>query len=185
MNKKEELIDSKLILEYQSGNGKALALLVKRWHKSFCNKAFWVVKDADLAKDIAQDSWNVVIDKIDRLKNPNSFGSWALRIVYNKSLDVINANKRNNKALEDYKYEQNELVIEDENDTENLKNTLLKSIKELPQHQQVVIRLFYLQDYSLKEISDILNISVGTAKSRLFHAREKLKQTLKNKNYEN
>ncbi|MFI1771497.1 RNA polymerase sigma factor [Thalassobellus citreus] len=185
MNKKEQLIDSKLILEYQSGNGKALTLLVKRWHKLFCNKAFWVVKDADLAKDIAQDSWKVIINKIDRLKNPNSFGSWALRIVYNKSLDVINENKRKTKVLEDYKYEQNELVIEDENDTENLKNTLLKSIKELPQHQQVVIRLFYVQDYSLKEISDILNISVGTAKSRLFHAREKLKQTLKNKNYEN
>ena len=64
MNKKEQLIDSKLILEYQSGNGKALNMLIKRWHKSFCNKAFWVVKDADLAKDIAQDSWSTIINKI-------------------------------------------------------------------------------------------------------------------------
>tara|TARA_R110002050_G_scaffold24083_2_gene64239 strand:+ start:28754 stop:29311 length:558 start_codon:yes stop_codon:yes gene_type:complete len=185
MNKKEQLIDEKLILEYQSGNGKALALLVKRWHKLFCNKAFWIVKDADLAKDIAQDSWKVIIGKIDELKNLNSFGSWALRIVYNKSLDVLNANKKKSKAIEAYKYQQDEIINDDENDTENLKRTLLKLIKELPQHQQVVIRLFYLEDYSLKEISNILKISVGTAKSRLFHAREKLKTTLKNIHYEN
>jgi len=185
MNKKDQLIDGKLVLEYQSGNGKALAVLVKRWHKLFCNKAFFVAKDADIAKDIAQDSWNVIINKIDKLKNPDSFGSWALRIVYNKSIDVINANKRKGKVIEAYKYEQDELANDDENDLKNVKDLLLKTIKKLPQHQQDVIRLFYLEEYSLKEISAILNISVGTTKSRLFHAREKLKETLKNKNYEN
>ncbi len=185
MNKKECLIDEKLIIEYQSGNAKALTLLVKRWHKLFCKKAFWVVKDADLAKDIAQDSWNVIIRKIHELKNPKSFGSWALRIVYNKSLDAINANKRKSKIIKTYIYQQDEIVNEDENDNENLKSKLLKSIKELPQSQQVVIRLFYIEDYSLKEISNILNISLGTTKSRLFHAREKLKITLKSINYEN
>jgi len=185
MNKEEQLIDSKLVLEYQSGNGKALAILVKRWHKLFCNKAFFVVKDADVAKDIAQDSWKIIIDKIDKLKNPDSFGSWALRIIYNKSIDFINTNKRKNKAIEAYKYEQDTHVNDDENDLKSVKDVLLKAIKKLPQHQQVVIKLFYVEDYSLKEISDILNITVGTAKSRLFHAREKLKETLKNKNYEN
>jgi len=45
--------------------------------------------------------------------------------------------------------------------------------------QQMVIKLFYTEEYSLKEISKTLNISVGTTKSRLFHAREKLKQILK------
>ena len=61
---------------------------------------------------------------------------------------------------------------------------LLKAIKKLPEQQQIVIRLFYVEDYTLKEISEILNISIGTAKSRLFHAREKLKLILKNRNYE-
>ena len=56
MNIKEAIIDGNLVLEYQSGNVKALATLVKRRHKQFCEKAFWILKDADLAKDIAQDS---------------------------------------------------------------------------------------------------------------------------------
>ncbi|WP_452599421.1 RNA polymerase sigma factor [Pontimicrobium sp. MEBiC01747] len=44
--------------------------------------------------------------------------------------------------------------------------------------------MFYVQDYSLKEISNVLDVSVGTIKSRLFHARERLKLILKHNNYE-
>ena len=79
---KENISDSDLVLEFQSGNKEALNQLVKRWHKTFCKKAYWLVKDADIAKDIAQDSWGVIIKKIDTLKKIESFGSWALRIVY-------------------------------------------------------------------------------------------------------
>ncbi len=52
-------------------------------------------------------------------------------------------------------------------------------IRVLPKDQQVVLRLFYTEEYSLKEISEILEISVGAVKSRLFHARERLKISLK------
>lgn len=180
MNKKQRLRDCKLILDYQSGNTDALSILVQHWHKTFCDKAYWLVKDADVAKDIAQDSWGVIISKIGQLKNPESFGGWALRIVYTKSINWINSNKRLHQNLENYKYEQEIIDLERTDDT-LIKEALLKMIKTLPENQQVVIRLFYLQEYSLKEISDILNISVGTAKSRLFHAREKLKGILKKK----
>ncbi|MCF7560901.1 RNA polymerase sigma factor [Sabulilitoribacter multivorans] len=178
-------IDGGLVKAYLADDRKALAVLVKRWHKSFCEKAYWLVKDADVAKDIAQDSWRTIIDKIDRLNNPESFGSWAMRIVYTKSLDWINTKKRKENHLNTYKYEQELESIETVAEDENLRQKLLSTLKTLPEHQQVVIKLFYVQDYSLKDISGLLNISVGTAKSRLFHAREKLKLILKNRNYEN
>lgn len=178
MNKKSKITDELLIKQYQSGNKKALALLVKKWHKQFCNKAFWLVKDADLAKDIAQESWRTIIKKLDQLKEPKYFGSWALRIVYTKSLDVINANNKTRKHLENYYYSKQ--VEEKQNNADNNSNQkLLKAVYTLPEHQQTVIRLFYVQDYSLKDISDILGVSVGTVKSRLFHARERLKLILK------
>ncbi|MFD1162418.1 RNA polymerase sigma factor [Hwangdonia seohaensis] len=178
--KKDKTIDAMLVTQYLSGHASALTELVKRWHKLFCEKAFWLVKDADVAKDIAQESWKTIIDKIDKLKDPNSFGSWALRIVYTKAIDYINSNNRTRDNMEHYKYEQDTLDVENETD-EALKKALLKAINNLVEHQQTVIKLFYVEDYSLKEISAILNISVGTAKSRLFHAREKLKDTLKEK----
>lgn len=66
--RKEKTLDGILVQEFQSGNKKALTKLVKRWHKTFCEKAYWIVKDADVAKDIAQDSWRVIINKIEDLK---------------------------------------------------------------------------------------------------------------------
>jgi RNA polymerase sigma factor (sigma-70 family) len=56
---------------------------------------------------------------------------------------------------------------------------LLRAIPELTNDQQQVLRLFYTENYALNEISEMLNISVGTVKSKLFHAKEKLKTILK------
>lgn len=172
-------IDAELVIKFQSGDKVALALLVKRWHLKFCKKAHWIVKDADLSKDIAQESWRIIIDKIKDLKEPQKFGTWAVRIVCSKSLDAIRATTKERQKKEKYTIERKAETVEVKNDNEALKKALLKAIKALPNHQQYVIQLFYVEEYSLKEISELLNISIGTTKSRLFHAREKLKQQLK------
>ena len=182
--KTEEHIDETLVVAFKAGDQKALTVLVKRWHKLFCEKAYWMVKDKDVAKDIAQDSWSTIINKIDALKEPKQFKYWAYRIVCNKSTDWLrlNAKKRNNSI--DYEID---IKNEDTNYSENeqLKQLLLKTVNDLPPNQKVVIKLFYLESYSLKQISNLLDISVGTTKSRLFHAREKLKTILKHNYYEN
>lgn len=183
MKKPEYKSDSFLVTDFQSGNSEALVILVKRWHKSLCKKAFWIIKDSDAAKDIAQECWDVVIQNITDLKDPSSFGVWISRIVYRKSLDVLRTNKRIYAKKEIYKYEQQFDIDNEEDDNFNEK-LLSNAIRNLPSSQQLVIRLFYLEDYSLKEISISLNIPTGTVKSRLFKARETLKLTLKNRTYE-
>lgn len=178
--------DKDIVLKVQSGYKQEIAELVRRWHKPFCEKAYWLVKDADVAKDIAQESWTVIIDKIYQLEKPERFGSWALRIVCNNSMDWLNKTSRTRNHLNQLEKEQETVVvIDDKNDNTLIKFKLLDAIKKLPMHQQEVLRLFYTEDCSLKEVSKILNISVGTAKSRLFHSREKLKKLLKHYTYEN
>ena len=172
--------DGDLIRSYLDGNDKALKLLIEKWHLQFCKKALWIVKDADLAKDIAQDTWQVIIHKIPKLKEPDKFGSWGLRIVCNKSIDVLNKKNRERLHLTEYQYEQQEEGV-DYNAHLDLKKQLGLVVKRLPTNQQVVLNLFYLESYSLKQIAELLNISTGTAKSRLFYAREKLKAIVKNK----
>jgi len=176
--------DSQLIREYREGDKQSLALLVKRWHKEFCLKAFYVVKDAEDAKDIAQDSWRTILDKIDDLEKPERFRSWSMRIVYTKSIDLLRYKQKNlhfNKSYENYVKELGHSNVDDN----RIKEVLKKSIQLLPIAQQTVLKLFYLQEYTLKEIAEILTIKYGTVKSRLFHARETLKTILKNKYYEN
>lgn len=182
--KKDKRIDAKLIEAYQSGNTEAFAKLVKRWHLTFCKKAFWIVKDADLAKDIAQETWQVVIKNLTNLKEPHKFGSWALRIVCNKSIDILNSKNRERIDLKQFQNEQHDVNLP-YHENQDLKTQLGFAIKGLPKNQQLVLNMFYLESYSLKQIAEILNISAGTAKSRLFYAREKLKSLLKHINYEN
>ncbi len=176
-NNKEES-DAQLILRYQSGEKNAFAMLVGRWHKEFCHRANWIVRDADKAKDIAQESWKVIFNKLNDLKDPESFAGWAMRIVYRKSIDSTRRDSKEQSHYNEYKIKLSESSTS-ETTTTDRKPQLLKEIKSLPDKQQLVLKLFYLEEYSLNEISKMLSLSVGTVKSRLFHARETLKNKLK------
>lgn len=178
MYTKNHISDGTLVTRYVQGDQAALAMLVKRFHKTFCEQAYWIVKDADAAKDIAQDSWNLIINKIHTLKEPERFKSWALRIVHRKALDWTKGVSKESKHQEAYQVTKSIQDIPSE-DRSSLQQKLLNAIQELPIHQQQVIQLFYVHENSLKEVSEIIQISEGTAKSRLYHAREKLKTILK------
>jgi RNA polymerase sigma-70 factor (ECF subfamily) len=186
MKKTGQLSDVTLVANYQSGDKSALPILVKRWHLKFCKFAFWIVKDADVAKDIAQESWTAIMIKIHDLKEPEKFKSWAISIVNRKAIDWIRTKNRENNKLVKF-YNENPKVQESNvfEDNQKLKLLILNSINALSNEHQTVVKLFYTESYTLKEISEILEISIGTAKSRLFHAREKLKLILKHRNYEN
>ena len=75
-------------------------------------------------------------------------------------------------------------MADSNSDTDNVLLILRSSIRDLPKKQQQILNLFYLEEFSIKQVSEILNISTGTVKSRLFTAREKLKTILKDRNYE-
>ena len=108
----------------------------------------------------------------------NSFGSWAQMIVYRKAIDWTKAQQRERKILNELSKEP-QIIETVSEEREQLKLKIVQAVNDLPANHQVVIKLFYVEAYSLKEISELLNIGVGTAKSRLFHAREKLKTILK------
>lgn len=180
MKNLDKITDKELVLAYQAGNKDVLTLLVKKWHVQFCKLAFYYVKDADISKDIAQESWQVILSNLDKLENPSRFKSWSISIVNRKAIDFLRANKRVEKKHQQFYEEKTKVIINNEVDNkDDLKIKLLKAIQKLSIEQQLVIRLFYTESYSLKEISDLLKISVGTTKSRLFNAREKLKTILK------
>jgi len=182
MKELNQFSDSELVLEYQAGNKKALTVLVERWHYKFCKQAYWYSKRRAEAKDIAQESWKVIMVKLMDLKDPNKFGYWALSIVCRKAID---ASRKKSKTFEKQQiYHQSLNVKTHKNEAKYDAKKIVFAIKKLPNNQQIVLRLFYTENYSLVEISELLNVSKGTVKSRLFYAREKLKSILKSINYE-
>lgn len=166
-----KIFDGLLLLQYRSGKKKALSLLVNKYHNKLCKHSYWCTYDIDDSKDIVQDCWSTVINNIDKLKEPNLFGSWVFRIVTRKSLDFVRKQKRDLGKLKQFGL--TDKVSENKGDKEQVIQKLFNAIQTLPKEKQMILRLFYIEQYSLKEISSILNVSEGTVKSRLFHSREK------------
>ena len=182
MSIKNQGSDADLVVSLQQGDKAALVPLVKKWHKLFCDTSYWLVKDRDAAKDIAQESWLIIIHKIGTLKEPKQFKFWAYRIVCNKSTDWLRLQSKSQKRTVRKAIEmESDGDVDDYSERAYVKQKLLKAIQALPIAQKDIIKLFYIESYSLKQISALLHISVGTAKSRLFHAREKLKKELNTK----
>ena len=179
MSKQHPISDQHLIERIASGNTKPVTLLVEKWHVEFCHRAHYILKDADLAKDVVQKSWLSILGGLHALKEPRSFKTWAFRIIYNKSIDAL---RHRMKAMEHQNHlfyqEHLDVIEEEQTDQSQLKERLYKAIKRLPETQQEVVRLFYLQHCGLRDIAAILSISEGTVKSRLYHARERLKNEL-------
>jgi len=182
MRRLKKTEDSWLVKQYCKGHKKAMTVLVKRWHTRFCAQAYRYSNDFDIAKDIVQDAWITIMKHVHTIEHPDKFGSWGLSIVTKKSIDWYRKERRIHKEKENIRSKKNESIVEDINltDSELLKEKLKTAITSLSEEQQNVLKLFYIESYDLIEISEILNISKGTVKSRLYYAREKLKTILKN-----
>ena len=126
------------------------------------------------AEDNLQDAFVTIFKKIDQFKNKGSFEGWLKRITINTALqryrsvgvfDIINENQ-----IED-------VSVEVDEDNISL-DFLLQIIQNLPDRYRLVFNLYALDDFSHKEIAEMLDISTGTSKSNLARARLILKDKI-------
>lgn len=181
MKSSSKIEDAWLVTQYCNGHQKAMAVLVKRWHALFCKQAYRYTNDIDIAKDLAQDAWITILKNMHTLEHPDKFGNWGMSIVTKKSIDWYRKSKRVQEKKQEIIREENELVtdVKDQLQNQSVKGKLKVAITLLSEEQQKVLKLFYVESYGIIEISEILQISKGTVKSRLYYAREKLKTILK------
>lgn len=181
MKPSKKIEDSWLVAQYCNGHKNAMAVLVKRWHIRFCKRAYTYTYDFDIAKDIAQDAWITILKNINTIENPDKFGPWGLSIVTKKSIDWYRKSKRIQEKKQEISSKERGFILEDKSASETplIKEKLKHAIASLSEEQQKVLKLFYIESYGLIEISEMLHISKGTVKSRLYYAREKLKTILK------
>jgi len=129
------------------------------------------------AEDNLQDAFMTIFTKISQFEYKGSFEGWLKRITVNTALQRYR-NKSVFNIVNESNIEDPDVEIEDDNDVDI--DFLLTSIQELPDRYRLVFNLYVLDDYSHKEISQMLNITTGTTKSNLARARMILKDKILN-----
>ena len=151
-------------------------------YKMFSGKLFAVClkysRNFEEAQDNMQDGFLLILDKIKKFDNKGSFEGWAKRVIINHVLQQY----RKTSVLEIVSDEiPDEADIEVEIDEVSL-DFLNQIITELPERYRMVFNLYAVDDYSHKEIAELLKISIGTSKSNLSRARNILKQKIESQN---
>lgn len=169
--------DAELVRACLSGNQQAFETLVRKYQKPIYNLALRMLRDADDAADVAQTVFVKAYQKLDSFDESREFFSWIYRIAINES---INFNKRSRRHDE---YESGVTAAlpptqEAARGAEDLRDDVIEAIERLTMDYQMVIVLRHFHDFSYDEIAEVLSIPEKTVKSRLFSARQQLKEIL-------
>lgn len=179
-NRSNHILNESLAREYQSGDREALKELIRRFNPQLKSKIYYHTRNKESVQDISQDCWYAIITKLEEVKFQVGFEAWALNIARNKAIDWIRQQQRDRNRKQDSEQENSSSVkMEESNSRDSRINELRKSMNLLSDAQRIVLELFYVENLSIKEISNVLRISSGTVKSRLYTAREYLKKTIK------
>jgi RNA polymerase sigma factor (sigma-70 family) len=157
-----------LVMAAQDGNQAALEKLVCLWQKKLWRYVFGLTTDVHASWDITQQCWLEIIKGLKKLRDPKNFKAWAYRIVTNRAMDWLKSKKKN----QHINFESIEVDSNQKDDDLQVKEL----VQRLKSDSKVILSLHYFEQLSISEIGIAMNIPTGTVKSRLFTAREELKQ---------
>lgn len=142
------------------------------------------------AQDVLHDGFIKIFSHLRSFKNEGSIEGWIRRIIVNNSIDYIkqrnrlfidNIDDKRLENIEDKYFKEAEL----ERLNEMKANHVMELIQKLSPAYRTVFNMYVIEDYSHKEIAEILNISVGTSKSNLSKAKIRLREILKENKFRN
>lgn len=156
---------------------------------TYQSRLYWhirrIIVDHDLAQDVLQETFIKTYQNFHQFKQDSQLYTWLYRIATNEALQQLNKMKKMQKTDEDADYYMQNLVADNtESDAEEIQILLQKAIQSLPEKQRLVFTMRYYDDLPYEEMSNILDMSVGTLKTNYHYAKQKIEDYVKN-NYEN
>ena len=161
----------------EQGSQRALQALVEKYQGRVFTLCLKVIKDKEVAEEVAQDVFVKAFKELGQLKDRYKFPNWLLKIAYSKSIDQVRKksivktpiNQVVSPLLIENKTPLDTTVINDR------KQLLRHAINQLPSEDASIITLYYLEEMNIKEITEIVGISTSNVKVKLFRARKSLR----------
>ena len=162
------------------GEVDAVAVAYDEYHGALCSFAKRLLGDAHAAEDLVQDVFVVLPDLVHRLAPGASLRSFLLGIAANRARHHVRARSRRLKFAGRLEHEPLDPVPDPEalNERRLLAERLARALETLPLEQRTTFVLKEIEGYAAKEVADSLAIPEATVRTRLFHARQRLRAFL-------
>ncbi len=189
------LPDADVVVLAQQGRDEAFRELVRRYERPVFSLIFRMVRDRELAEDLAQDTFVKVLNHIDRYRPEFKLSSWLFKIANNVAIDHLRKRQvptismdgsphaATPDAVESSRFEiadQQESALA-EMESRELGSAIEKAIASLRPEYRACIMLRHVEDRSYEEIAATLDLPLGTVKTYIHRARHELRQALEDK----
>lgn len=176
MDDKQRAYSEWLVIRCQQGDKAALHELLRLWRPRYLAYARQRLGDPQPAADVVQDALLGICRNLHRLADGAAFPGWSYTIVDRRCVDWLRRHLRESDVF-DVAADSDAIAQNTNTDAALDSSRLLASLK--PELASLV-RLYYLEELSVREIAEVLAIPVGTVKSRLHQARKLLQDKLEN-----
>ncbi len=180
--------DFRLVKAFKGGDQKAFEDLIRRYQRQVANIVYLTLGGREEVHDIAQEVFIRVYRSIDKFEFDASFFSWIYRITVNLCIDELRRRKIKRAlsldfltegTLEREKKSKEQILASDGLLNDEKREIVLGALQHISQEHRQVIILREYEELSYAEIATFLGISVQAVKSRIFRAREELRELLK------
>lgn len=201
LDEEPELTDEQLLLEYRkTGDRELFAQLVYRYERELFNYLRRYLGDSEMAEDVFQAAFLQVHLKCEQFEEGRRFRPWIYTIATNQAIDAKRRNKRHRMVSLDQTgsaaendevgrlvnlLESSESDPSDSAERMERRRLMKDTLDELPDSMNVVVQLVYYQGLKYREAADVLEIPVGTVKSRLHAAIARLTDVWNDSHVEN
>ena len=180
MSKEEILSDEKLAELIQQGDKEKFALIMERYQGKLFRYGKKFLSNDDNIEDVVQDVFIKVYENILSFNPEQRFSPWIYRIAHNTYGNTLKKNSRGPLYLFDFDTLISHTVVDDpiakEKESAEIRKMIDHSLLLIPTKYREVLILYYIEGLSYKEISDVLQIPIGTVGVRVMRGRELLKK---------
>ena len=156
-----KLTDEKVVEIVRNNDSEIYGEIVRRYWEKLLRYVAYLIKDEQKAVDVVQNSFIKAYINLNGFNTKKKFSSWIYRVTHNEAMNILKKHKREVVMNEDFDWDSG-VDIEKEYGKKELRQMVRKCLNGIPLKYKEPLSLYYLEEKSYKEISDILRMPVGT-----------------------